>query len=237
MSDIVLAVENDLLRRGIAAVLESADGIRITAEINSVGEVAPTLALHEPDLLLMETDFRRQDPDLLDYLGADFPGTAIMVLVDHTFDDCVIRGLVAGEEGVRLSDEAAERLDDCCMAALRNRAKGCVPKTSSPEELLASVNMVLAGQVSAGPWIQAIIDANTNGNGNSDLPKISGRELEVIELVAQGCSNKAIARSLGLKEQTVKNHLAHVMQKLDLASRVELALFALRHRLVPLDDH
>jgi DNA-binding NarL/FixJ family response regulator len=123
-------------------------------------------------------------------------------------------------------------LDDCCMFALRARAKGCLPETADPEEFLAALRMVLAGQISAGPWVSTLLSQGRNGSGRDSVPQVSVRELQVIELIARGMGNKAIARELGIREQTVKNHLARVMEKLQVDSRLELALQAIKHHLV-----
>ena len=236
MKELVIALASPLMRRGIVAAIEAAEGLRVVKEVDCAEDVLPAVAAHEPDLVVLESDFRRREASLLDTLARDFPATAILVFVDHDFDECAVRAVVEGKEPFRLSSEAIERLDDCCMYALRAKAKGCIPQTAPPEEFLASVRMVLAGQISAGPWVNTLLAPYRNGRGQDRVPQISARELEVIELIARGMGNKAIARELGIREQTVKNHLARVMEKLQVENRLELALEAIRHHLVHVDS-
>ena len=228
-------MSNPLMRRGIVEAIDGADGLRVVSEIDCAENVLLAVASHEPDLLVLESDFRRRETSLLDRLARDFPTTAILVFVDHDFDECAVRAVVEGAEPFRLSNEAIERLDDCCMYALRAKAKGCIPQSAPPEEFLASVRMVLAGQIAAGPWVNTLLESGKSGNGRNGVPHISARELQVIELIARGMGNKAIARELGIREQTVKNHLARVMEKLQVENRLELALAAIRHHLVHVD--
>ena len=235
MKELVVALANPLMRRGVVEAIDGAEGLRVVMEVDAAEGVLPAVAAHEPDLVVLESDFRRKETALLDTLAREFPATAILVFVDHDFDECAVRAVVEGAEPFRLSSEAIERLDDCCMYALRAHAKGCIPQTAPAEELLASVRMVLAGQISAGPWVNTLLSPYKNGNGKDRVPQISARELEVIELIARGMGNKAIARELGTREQTVKNHLARVMEKLHVESRLELALEAIRHHLVHVD--
>jgi DNA-binding NarL/FixJ family response regulator len=235
LKDVVLAVASPLIRSGMKDAVHRADGLRVVDEVSRSDEVLPSIARFEPDLVVLESGFRRKEADLLDVLARDFPATAVLVLVDHSFDECAVRAVVDGEEPFRLSEDALERLDDCCMFALRARAKGCLPETSEPEEFLAAVRMVLAGQISAGPWVNLLLSQGRNDDGRDGSPQISARELEVIELIARGMGNKAIAKELGIREQTVKNHLARVMEKLQVDSRLELALQAIKHHLVYVD--
>jgi DNA-binding NarL/FixJ family response regulator len=95
---------------------------------------------------------------------------------------------------------------------------------------------VASGEIAAGPWLDAIVQARANEapSFSQDGPnRISARELEIITLVARGLENKEIAQHLGIREQTVKNHLGRVMRKVGVRNRQELALFAVKQHLVP----
>jgi DNA-binding NarL/FixJ family response regulator len=236
MYDVVVAAANALMRRGVVSVLEGERDLRVMAEVGSPADVMSAVARHEPDVLVLDAGMRKEDDTLLPALRQEFSGTAILILVDHSYDDCLVRHFLEGTDGVRLSDEAADRLQDCCVSALRGSARGCVPKSAAPDDLVRAIRTILGGEIAAGPWIEALLGqaGSPHGAHVEALPQISGREFEVIELVAMGHSNKRIAKRLGLSEQTVKNHLTHVMQKLQVDSRLELALYALRRRLVPL---
>lgn len=124
------------------------------------------------------------------------------------------------------------RLDDCCLTSLRRSALGCVARGSTPESVVGAVLAVGRGEVVAAPWLASLAKAvhGPTSRAGDDTP-ISVRELEVMALLAKGLSNKEIARRLGLREQTVKNHVTRTMQKLGAENRTEVGLLAARHKL------
>jgi DNA-binding NarL/FixJ family response regulator len=151
--------------------------------------------------------------------------------VEHSDEECAIRSLLADPQATRFSEEALEHLDECCLTSLRSAARGCVPRTADPAKLLYAVRTVAAGEIAAAPWLSAILKPGTGVPQVGAPTPISSRELEVISLVAGGAGNKEIAKKLGIREQTVKNHLASIMHKLGLKSRLEVGLHAVRQNL------
>ncbi len=142
--------------------------------------------------------------------------------------------MLSRTNAVKLTPEAYGRLNECCLLALRSSARGCAPKVGDPERLLAAIRTVAAGEVAAGPWLDALVlqSGSEPAYTETGRRRISARELDVITLVARGLENKEIARQLGIREQTVKNHLGRVMKKLGLRNRQELAVFAVKQHLV-----
>ena len=140
--------------------------------------------------------------------------------------------LLAGPREHWLEEDAIKTIQECCLLALRESARGCLPKGSSPERLIAALQAVAAGEVWTGPglaayWMHSIRPPDPDSNG-----RVTARELEVIELVVNGLSNREIAQRLKLSVQTVKNHTARIMDKLEVRNRVELVLHAMRECLV-----
>lgn len=107
-----------------------------------------------------------------------------------------------------------------------------MPSSSEPERILKAIRAVTSGEIAAAPWLAAVLNQES---GRSRRPRPAGdqpvtaRELEVISLVAEGLSNKEVARRLGIREQTVKNHLVQISKKLGVSSRLEIGLEAVRH--------
>lgn len=218
------------LRLGVETTLKTADGCQVVGSVSRSGEVLRAVDRLRPDVVVFDADFQRDDPTLLAQLTSSHPGCGVLVLVNHSDEECVVRSLLAEPGAPRLSDDALARLGECCMLALRASARGCVPKSGEPARLLDAIRTVAAGDLAAGPWLEALI----REPARRPLPtaraseRISGREMDVIELVARGLENKEIARDLGIREQTVKNHLGSAMRKLGVRNRQEVAIFAVR---------
>jgi DNA-binding NarL/FixJ family response regulator len=199
-------------------------------KVGAVSELFEAVEGHRPDVVLMDVAFQRERQDIIPALLERRPELSVLVMVDHDDDECALRAALTRPEPVRFSEEALDHLGECCLVTLRSQGRGCVPRGSDPERLLGAIRTVAGGEVAAGPWLDAVLPQTmTGGNGvGSTRRPISVRELEVMELVADGKGNKEIAKELGIREQTVKNHLGNVMQKLGLKSRLEVALFAVK---------
>jgi DNA-binding NarL/FixJ family response regulator len=124
-----------------------------------------------------------------------------------------------------------QNLRECCLLALRESAKGCLPKASSPERLVSTLEAITAGQVWAGPGLSEYFVELVRSEPGRESKRITRRELDVIALLVEGLSNKEVAGRLKLSEQTVKNHVGRIMDKVGTRNRVELVLYAVRERL------
>jgi DNA-binding NarL/FixJ family response regulator len=233
---IIVAVELPLIRAGVHALVDQQDDLEVVAAIEDLDDVLPECERLRPDLVILDTNLHRRRLTLIDDIRAKVPSAGILVLVNHSDEECVIRAMLANPDSVKLSSAALDQLNECCLLALRSSARGCVPKTSGEDRLLSAIRTVASGEIAAGPWLDAIVQARTSEapSFSQDGPnRISARELEIITLVARGLENKEIAQHLGIREQTVKNHLGRVMRKVGVRNRQELALFAVRQHLVP----
>ena len=233
---IVVAVELPLIRAGVQSLIDQQSDLQVVATIERLEDVLPECERLEPDLVILDTNFHRRKLTLIDDIHAHVPEAGVLVLVNHSDEECVIRAMLSNPESVKLSGAALDQLNECCLLALRSSARGCVPKTSGEDRLLSAIRTVASGEIAAGPWLDAIVQARASEapSFSQDGPnRISARELEIITLVARGLENKEIAQHLGIREQTVKNHLGRVMRKVDVRNRQELALFAVKQHLVP----
>lgn len=222
MIDVVLAIDDPLVSLGLEAGLTE---IGIARSVTSAPEPAELDAILGPlaaPVLILDAVHRRADPELVGRLTGSHPDCLVLIYVRHPSDECVLRALLREGGRARLSPQAIRLLDECCLTALQGDARGCIPCDADADSVARAIEAVVAGEVAAAPWITAAA-RHQHGIG-TDRPAITPRELEVMALVARGCSNKEIARRLSIKEQTVKNHLQSVMPKMGVGSRLELGL-------------
>jgi DNA-binding NarL/FixJ family response regulator len=224
---IALALKEPLLLSGAEAAIGRSDDCVLCGSAGDLDALVPLLEKEPPDVLVLDKQFEHDAPGTLERLHSGWPGLRMVIYVHHTADECLLRNL-AENSMFELSDEELESLD-CCLVSLKAGARGCLPKGASADQLLTSVRAVMAGEIAAAPWLGAHFTRPRSSNGP---PRLSPRQLQIVRLVARGCSNKAIARELGLREQTVKNHLARASRSLGKANRLELAIYALQQTML-----
>ena len=205
----MLADGKELFRRGLAALLET--------EVAVVGQATDGLgAIEQPQLCL---------PDVL-VMDTDLP-------VLTGFEVCArVKGAMPSVRVLMLSDSSAEA---DLIASVRAGASGYVLKDSSLREVIDAVNVVANGQslFSAAVAI-AMLEQSQADEQSPGLPQLTDREMQVLRLVATGRANRDIARDLFISENTVKNHVRNILEKLRLHSRMEAVLYAVRQKLVEL---
>jgi DNA-binding NarL/FixJ family response regulator len=205
----VMVVDDDgLMREGLRAVLSSDDRIEVTGEAEN-GRLAVQRARHlRPDVVLM--DVRMPELDGIaatEQLIAAAPDSQVVILT--TFEE-----------------------DEYILGALRAGASGFLLKRSTPEELIAAIHTVAAGEALLSPSVtRRVIDRMARqpviGEGSeSRLKELTPREREVLELIAQGLSNREIAARLVVEETTVKTHVKRVLMKLEARDRVHAVILA-----------
>jgi DNA-binding NarL/FixJ family response regulator len=191
---VVVADDHPIVRAGIVALLQDADDVEVVGQASD-GEAAVAIVLAErPDVVLM--DLR-------------MPGL--------NGDDATAR-ILAREPGIRVLILTTYESDDQILAAIEAGAAGYLLKAAPESEILAGLRATARGETALAPSAAAALVRRTTGKPTSG-PSLSPRELEVLQLVAQGNSNPAIGRTLFLSETTVKTHLGHVFEKLGVNDR------------------
>jgi DNA-binding NarL/FixJ family response regulator len=209
---VVVADGHPIFRDGLRRLLETDPGLLIVSE---TGEGAGTVALvHElaPDILLLDlaTSGRRAVERLSELAASGVPVRTIVMT------DCV---------------DAPE-----VLRALQLGARGVILKDSAPEVLFKSIHSVMAGDFWIGrepaSGVVAGLRKLRTARRRTKALGLTQREIEIARAVVAGCTNKEIARSFSISENTVKSHLMHIYNKLGASNRVELALFAAHHRVL-----
>ncbi|WP_250030066.1 response regulator [Paractinoplanes maris] len=181
----------------------------------------------------------------LEVAGEAADGPTAIELIEQTAPDVVLLDMVLpGMDGVAVLRELAR----CALpakvlvvtsftdrgrllAAVRAGARGYLSKDVDPQALVAAVRSVHAGHLLLEPDVAA-----TLLGAPADLPALTARERDVLALIADGRSNREIARALVVAEKTVKTHVSSILMKLGLADRTQAALHAVRTGLVPRDS-
>lgn len=194
MIRVVVADDHPIVRAGIVALLQDADDVSVVGQASD-GETAVSIALAErPDVVLM--DLR-------------MPG------IDG--DEATAR-ILAREPGIRVLILTTYESDDQILAAIEAGAAGYLLKAAPESEILAGLRATARGETALAPSAAAALVRRATAKAPAG-PTLSPRELEVLQLVAQGGSNPAIGRALFLSETTVKTHLGHVFEKLGVNDR------------------
>jgi two-component system, NarL family, nitrate/nitrite response regulator NarL len=209
---ILVADDHAIFRDGLRKLLEASDDAQIVGEAANGVECTKMLAKLKPDILLL--DLRMPEKD------------GLAVLEELNFDSLTTRVIVL---------TAAED-DRDVVRAMRLGARGVVLKQSASDLLLKSIHKVYDGEIWLDNRMTAeVIDAfkkSAEAGQRREKPLLSEREKEIVQLVAQGFRNREIGEKLFISEQTVKNHLHNIFDKLGVSDRLELALYAIHHRLI-----
>jgi DNA-binding NarL/FixJ family response regulator len=211
---VLIADDQDLVRDGLRMLLEAEPDLTVAGEAGDGRQALDRARLLDPDVILM--DVRMPQMNGIEATARLIEGgcrARILMLTTFNLDEYVYRALKAGASGFLLKDASREQL------------AGAVRAVAAGETLLASaVTRRLIEDFCRGPAPGAVADTGAG--------RLSDRELGVVRLVAQGLSNTEIAATLYLSEATVKSHIAHILAKLGLRDRVQVAVHAYEHGIV-----
>jgi len=212
----VLVVDDqELFRRGMTMLLGSEPGIEVVGEASNGVEGIELAKSAAPDVVLLDVRMPKQS------------GIEACVAIKETVPSAKIVMLTS-------SDEEADLYE-----AVKNGASGYLLKDSSIEEVAQGIRVVADGQSLISPSMAAkLIDEFKTMSKPDKVTgaalKLTERELDVLRLVAKGLSNRDVAQRLAISENTVKNHVRNMLEKLQLHSRMEAVMYAVREKLVDL---
>jgi two-component system nitrate/nitrite response regulator NarL len=208
---VILVDDHTLFRKGLAELLERDAAVSVVAVTGEPAEVPGLLREHRPDVLLLDLNMPSTDGiSFMQELKAEGFTLPILILT---------------------VSEAEEDL----ARALRSGANGYLLKSMEPDEVVDAVQRAVRGETVVAPAMTAKLVKllETKQSTESVLESLTQREREILAHLARGESNKAIARQLDISYDTVKLHVRHILAKLNLSSRVEAAVFAVEHKLMP----
>jgi DNA-binding NarL/FixJ family response regulator len=207
MLRILLAEDHDIVRRGIRGLLETHSGWEICGEAANGRDAVRLAADKKPDIAIIDYSLPMLNGlDVVRQIRKLSAKTQILVFTQHDSDDLIRETLRAGARGFLQKGEAAEHLVHAITA-------------------LAARRPYFAGRVS-----QTMLATFVKNRPSSDL--LTGREREVVQLIAEGRSNKQIAATFNLSIKTVETHRSSAMRKLNIRNMAELVRYAVRNKLV-----
>ena len=209
---ILIADDHGIFRDGLRRLLEAEPGLSVVGEAADGAEAVAMVTHLQPDILLLDLAMPR------------VPGMD------------ALRELVANQQVVRtiLLTASVERPQ--ILEALRLGARGVVLKESATQVLLKGIATVMAGSYWVGresvPDLKELILDSAAPEQPGRRYGLTRREMQMVAAIVEGSSNREIAQKFNVREDTVKHHLTSIFSKLDVSTRLELALFAIEHRLV-----
>ncbi len=211
---VLLADDHAVVRKGIREFLEEDASIRVIGEASDGEEALTLIARDQPDIAVFDIQMPRLNGmDATRRVKTDFPNTRVLILT--AYDD-----------------------DPYIFAALRAGASGYLLKTSSSDELVQAIHVVAAGESALSPAVaKKLVQRAAGGEQARDemIEPLTDRELEVLRLAAKGLGNKQIGSALSISDRTVQGHLANIYSKLQVQTRTEAVLVAVREKWITLE--
>jgi len=209
---ILICDDHPLFRQGLRRLLSTVSDFQVVAEVGRGDDVMSAVKARRPDLVILDVEL---------------PGNSGIAAVEQ------LRAEGAKTRVLMLSGFSdATRI----RAALRSGANGYVLKNAPPAELIATIRQVAAGSTVLGPAVAETIATEFRADPEEQrvrrlLAVLSERELEVLRFVADGQSNAEIGKRLFISEGTVKNHMTHILRKLEVDDRTQAAILAVKYGL------
>lgn len=200
---VLLADDHAVVRAGIRQFLETAEDISVEAEADDGEAAIQLIGQKPPDVAVLDIQMPKMTGiEVTRWIRAHFPGMGILILTAYDEEPYALGVLQAG-------------------------ANGYVLKTAKPQEIIQAVREVHAGRSVVDASIaQKLVSHIMHPTAASSVEDLSEREMDVLQLVAKGLTNKLIAKQLNISARTVQGHLAHIFDKLQASSRTEAVMRA-----------
>jgi len=213
---VLLVDDHVVVRKGLRALLDREAGIEVTGEAEDGEQAVRAAERLRPDIILMDLEMPGGGGiEATRRITETRPDMKVVVLTSHASEEDVFPALKAG-------------------------ALGYLLKHSAPEEVLQAIRQAYRGETVLHPAIARMVLQELHRPPAAKQAKttdpLSEREVEILRLIARGMSNQEIAERLFVGEATVRSHVSAILRKLQLASRTQAALYALRAGLAPLEE-
>ena len=211
-ASILLIDDHPLLRQGIRQLIDMEPDMQVAGEASNARDGIEKAVELEPDLILLDLNMPEMDGiEALTVLRARGVASRIVIFTVSDHEDDVVSALRAGADGYLLKDMEPEDM----IAQLQQAAVGKMVISDRLTTLLA----------------QALRSQKPQQSSRPDFDSLTPREKDILRLIAEGLSNKMIGRKLDISDGTVKVHVKHLLKKLNLRSRVEVAVWAVEEGL------
>jgi DNA-binding NarL/FixJ family response regulator len=212
---ILLADDHTLVRAGIRSLLEELPDVRVVAEAGDGREALALIEAHQPDIALLDIAMPGLNGlDVASRVANDFPFVRVIILSMHATEEYVLRALRAGAAGYLLKDAATPELGLALAAVVR-------------------------GETYLSPSVSRHVTEYIRRVGEtqiSSLERLTPRQRDVLQLIAEGHTTRGIAQTLGISVKTVETHRAQLMERLDIHDIAGLVRYAVRMGLVFIDE-
>jgi DNA-binding NarL/FixJ family response regulator len=209
---IVIADDHEMVRRGLVATLADVGRWTVVAQADNGREAAELVATHKPDIAILDLSMPELNGlDATRRILATRPETCVLILTAHESEQLVREVLAAG-------------------------ARGYVLKSDAGRVLVRAVAALLEGQTFFTSKVARLVLEGYLRSGGGEAPHtgqtLSTREREIVQLLAEGASNKDVARALGISVKTAETHRSNIMRKMQFASLSDLVKYAVRNKII-----
>lgn len=210
--NVLIADDHSMVRQGLKQILELEQDMSVIAQAANGEEAVKMARQHKPDVILMDINMPGTNGlQAIKELKQEQNPAKVIVLTIHQDREYLFKTLQMGAEGYVLKDAESAVL----IEAIRNVFRGqSYIQPNMTKELVKEFNRV-----------------TLHDKDKSDENNLTSREIEVLELIAEGMINKEIAKQLYISEKTVKNHVSNIFKKLNVSDRTQAAIYAFKHNL------
>lgn len=208
--EIIIADDHMMIREGLKQLLELDGTMKVIAEANDGEECLNLLnkKIH-PDILLLDINMPKKNGiEVLEYIKQNKIPVKVLILTVHNEVEYLLKAVDIGIDGYLLKD-------------------------SSYDELKEAIDVVISGNTYIQPSLLPALNESMEDYAldKETIECLTKRELDVLRLISEGCSNKKISDELTISERTVKNHISHIFRKIDVEDRTQAAVFAIRNKI------
>lgn len=208
--EIIIADDHMMIREGLKQLLELDGTMKVIAEANDGEECLNLLnkKIH-PDILLLDINMPKKNGiEVLEYIKQNKIPVKVLILTVHNEVEYLLKAVDIGIDGYLLKD-------------------------SSYDELKEAIDVIISGNTYIQPSLLPALNESMEDYAldKEKIECLTNRELDVLRLISEGCSNKKISDELTISERTVKNHISHIFRKIDVEDRTQAAVFAIRNKI------
>ena len=208
--EIIIAEDHMMIREGLKQLLELDGTMKVIAEANDGEECLNLLnkKIH-PDILLLDINMPKKNGiEVLEYIKQNKIPVKVLILTVHNEVEYLLKAVDIGIDGYLLKD-------------------------SSYDELKEAIDVIISGNTYIQPSLLPALNESMEDYAldKEKIECLTKRELDVLRLISEGCSNKKISDELTISERTVKNHISHIFRKIDVEDRTQAAVFAIRNKI------